>query len=321
MNRYIFLPALLCVTLLCGGCGSAPMAGDSSPVSDYTPLQSLPRLEKLIAGANDPDDTDPGAIGARFYEEMRGTGYTVTITDRLREDMPEFTFCLTADYNLNLETYELQTLTVSEGETILQTISIPEMTSFGQTAIYDFMADTLGFSLEDLNFDGYQDIRLFDTLNGNYREESIYLVWNPEKQQFENDTRLNAITLATFDQEKQLIYGMERNGAVCHYYSTYQYIDGEPVKIRYEEEEGVQFGDARSEEFRVAATGKEEAASYDDLWLYVHVLERNEDTGKLETTSEQYVFSQRGDDGSVIGRICVDISSELGQQMKAARSS
>jgi len=53
----------------------------------------------------------------------------------------------------------------------LQTISIPELAMNGQPFTYDSMKDTLGFELEDLNFDGYQDIRLFDTTNGNYRVE------------------------------------------------------------------------------------------------------------------------------------------------------
>lgn len=287
---------------------------DKNEIADITPLYGLDSLEHIDLDNNNIPDEE----FARFFREKRTTDCTVEHKGRLREDMAEFTFLLTADYNLQTETYELQTLEVYEGDTRLQTVSIPEMTCFGQTAIWDSMADTLGFTLEDLNFDGYQDIRLYDTQNGNYRVESIYLVWNPVSRQFEQDARLNAISLAAFDQEKKLIYGMERGGAACHYYSTYQYIDGEPVKIRYEEEEGVYFGDVLSAEFRIAASGKEEAASYEGVWMYVHVLERSQDTGELETVSEAYVFSQLGEDGREAGRFSVDTASKLGQRMKEA---
>lgn len=117
----------------------------------------------------------------------------------------------------------MDSITVSDtaDETVVQTVSIPEMIMFGQTNISVYV-ENMGFELEDVNFDGYQDIRLYDTDNGNYRREWIYLIWNPEKSLFERDTCLNAISLATFEQDKQLIYGMERGGAGSHYFSTYR---------------------------------------------------------------------------------------------------
>lgn len=138
--------------------------------------------------------------------------------------MPEFKFELTAYYDLWAESYAVQSVDVYEDGVLLQTIHVPELTFFGQTKIYDSLSDTLGFELEDVNFDGYLDIRLFDAPNGTYVQEWIYLVWNPEKQQFERDGRLNEISLAAFDQEKKLIYGMVRGSASSHYYSTYEHI-------------------------------------------------------------------------------------------------
>ena len=73
------------------------------------------------------------------------------------------------------EGYALQTIDVYQGDTLLQAISIPELTWEGQT-----LQSTLEIVMEDVNFDGYQDILVFDVLNGNYRTEWIYLVWNVE---------------------------------------------------------------------------------------------------------------------------------------------
>lgn len=279
-------------------------------ISDITPLYGLDALMDIDLWENEiPEETLADFI------EQRNSALTFTVTQkgRLREDMPEFTFRLTAYWNVQWGSYALQSIEVCEGDTVLQTISIPELSWFGQTQIYQSDKEMYGFELEDVNFDGYLDIRQYDAPNGNYRQEWIYLLWNPEKQIFENDARLNQISLAAFDQEEQLIYGMERGGAMLHYYSTYQYIDGELVKIRYEEEEGIFLSDDKSREFRIAASGKDEPTLYEGDWLYVHVMERNAATGELETVSEEYVFGSAGEEEE----LHVDVASELGQQIMA----
>ena len=226
--------------------------------------------------------------------------------------MPEFTFRLTAYYDLRREGYALQTIDVYQGDTLLQAISIPELTWEGQT-----LQSTLEIVMEDVNFDGYQDILVFDVLNGNYRTEWIYLVWNMEEQKFENDIRLNQISLAVFDQEKQLIYGMERGGAAYHYYSTYQYIDGEIVKIRYYEEEGIFIFDEKIRQYYDAASVETGGVTF-DAW-YAHVMERNAASGRMETVSEEYVFESYDSEGKAIEeeQLRIDVSSELGAQISA----
>lgn len=300
-------------------------------ISDITPLGGLKALEEIdlhdnrisditpLYGLNDLTDINlwDNEISeealADFYEQKNSAWtFTVTQNGRLREDMPEFAFHLTAYWNVQWGSCALQSIEVCEGDTVLQTISIPELSCSGQTQIYQSDKEALGFGLEDVNFDGYLDIRQYDAPNGNYRQEWIYLVWNPKEQKFEHDARLNQISLATFDQEKQLIYGMERDGAAMHYYSTYQYIDGKPVKIRYEEEEGIFLGDDKSREFRIAASGKDEPTLYEGGWFYVHVMERNAATGELETVSEEYVFGSAEEED-----LRVDVESELGQQITA----
>ena len=255
-----------------------------------------------------------------FYAEQEDHLITVTQKGKLREDMPEFQFVLTAFYDLQTESYALQTVDVCQGDVLLQTISIPELTLFGQTCIGDSMQDTLGFELEDLNFDGYQDMRLFDTLNGNYRTEWVYFVWNPAEQQFEHDARLNEISLATFDQEEQLIYGMERGGAACHYFSTYQYIDGEIVKIRYYEEERRDLSNEQIKQYYDTASVKTSGVSF-DAW-YEHTMEWNAVSGELETVCEEYVFVPYDSEGKQIENeeeeLHVDVSSALGAQIREA---
>ncbi len=303
MKRYICIGIAVCVSLMICGCSH----GEAGTVHGTVPAQERAEeeSEEIRIPAEDPVDFDE--------QKNEASMITVTQKDRLREDMPEFTFVLTAYRDIGWGSYALQSLEIREGDTVLQTIAIPELTVFGQTQIYDSMEDTLGFELEDVNFDGYLDIRQYDAPNGNYREEWIYLVWDPGENRFEHDVRLNQISLATFDQVEQLIYGMERSGAACHYYSTYQYIDGELVKIRYVEEEGVYMDDDQLKKFCVAASGKEEAATCEGVWFYVHIMERNEETGGLETVSEEYIFDSDRENEE----FRVDAASELGQRITA----
>ena len=281
---------------------------ENNRISDIAPLYGLHALKHIELKGNRISDS----AFEQFYAERKDELITVTQTGKLREDMPEFTFRLTAYYDLRREGYALQTIDVYQGDTLLQSISIPELTWEGQT-----LQSTLEIVMEDVNFDGYQDILVFDVLNGNYRTEWIYLVWNVEEQKFENDIRLNQISLAVFDQEKQLIYGMERGGAAYHYYSTYQYIDGEIVKIRYYEEEGIFIFDEKIRQYYDAASVETGGVTF-DAW-YAHVMERNAASGQLETVSEEYVFESYDSEGKAIEeeQLRIDVSSELGAQISA----
>lgn len=281
---------------------------ENNRISDIAPLYGLHALKHIELKGNRISDS----AFEQFCAERKDELITVTQTGKLREDMPEFTFRLTAYYDLRREGYALQTIDVYQGDTLLQAISIPELTWEGQT-----LQSTLEIVMEDVNFDGYQDILVFDVLNGNYRTEWIYLVWNVEEQKFENDIRLNQISLAVFDQEKQLIYGMERGGAAYHYYSTYQYIDGEIVKIRYYEEEGIFIFDEKIRQYYDAASVETGGVTF-DAW-YAHVMERNAASGQLETVSEEYVFESYDSEGKAIEeeQLRIDVSSELGAQISA----
>ena len=281
---------------------------ENNRISDIAPLYGLHALKHIELKGNRISDS----AFEQFFAERKDELITVTQTGKLREDMPEFTFRLTAYYDLRREGYALQTIDVYQGDTLLQSISIPELTWEGQT-----LQSTLEIVMEDVNFDGYQDILVFDVLNGNYRTEWIYLVWNVEEQKFENDIRLNQISLAVFDQEKQLIYGMERGGAAYHYYSTYQYIDGEIVKIRYYEEEGIFIFDEKIRQYYDAASVETGGVTF-DAW-YAHVMERNAASGQLETVSEEYVFESYDSEGKAIEeeQLRIDVSSELGAQISA----
>lgn len=199
---------------------------EDNQISDISVLYALPNLQTVDLDKNPIPD---GEL-KKFYEPRESDYVTVTFQEKIREDMPLFRFDLAAHYNREKNAYALDSITVTDlsDEKILQVTSIPELTHFGETAIVS--EETMGFNLEDMNFDGYQDVRLYDTMSGNYLFEWIYLIWNPQKQQFERDERLNEIPSATFDQENKVIYGMTRGSASSHTYFTYQY-EGQEILL------------------------------------------------------------------------------------------
>ena len=237
-----------------------------------------------------------------------GSCFTTTVRGKLKSGMPEFAFDIEACFDRKNSRYNVKSVTVRDGEEILQTISVPELSCFGETAVWPDQEENMGLELEDVNFDGYKDIRLFDTPNGNYRLEWIYLVWNPETEQFDHDPRLNEISLADFDQEEQLIYGMERDGAIRHYYYTYQYLDGEPVKIREERE--IYLGEAEPEIVRRCLDGT--GVSEEEVEICREtVWERRGDTGEMEQTQDEFVFYLSQGSGSAVMRVRSD--SDMGE--------
>lgn len=212
----------------------------TNKITDILPLENLLCLTYI----NLRDNLIPEDMLEAYYEPKSSDYFTTVFHEKINADMPEFTFELFSYYDrLDSGSYSLEKLIITNSETgeRIQEISIPELAFCGRTYVSCYDMETMGFVLEDVNFDGYQDIKLFDTFNGNYRIEWIYLVWNPDKNIFEKDTRLNKITLASFDQEKKLIYGMERGSAADHWYSTYKYIDGDIVLIELTSDTAVRF--------------------------------------------------------------------------------
>ena len=214
-----------------------------------------------------------------FMETGESDYITVTFREKIREDMPLFRFDLAAHYDRLINAYALDTITVTDlsEERVLQTTSIPELTRFGETAIYD--KETMGFELEDMNFDGYQDVRLYDTVNGNYLVEWIYLIWNPQKRQFELDERLNEIPLANFDQEEKVIYGMTRGSASEHTYFTYRYQGREILLMEKVSENNYYLMDEEKEQLREVLPSLPEEVGI----LHIVREKRNMSSDEMET--------------------------------------
>ncbi len=281
----------------------------SNKIVDISPIENFVQLKHI----NLQNNFIPENMLKKFNEPKEEDYVTTKINNKIHDDLPEYTFELISYFNRENNHYAAQTLTITDSSTeeIIQTISIPMLSWCGQTSIYG--GEDMGLVFEDLNFDGYTDIRLFDTTNGNYKVEWIYWVWEPDKGLFKNDKRLNKISLATFNQEEQLIYGMDRGSAADHYYQTYKYIDGEPTLIEYYSENYITMNTKVLICLETANINTEDS---DIMGFHEVVSERNDKTGEMEITRDEYVFYPKSDiidQKTIIARF--DISSEIGKMI------
>lgn len=87
------------------------------------------------------------------------------------------------------------------------------------------------FIIEDVNFDGYNDIRLLQFLPAAPNLPFYYWTYNPRMQKFQRQKALEEITSPEFDAKNKLIYSFWRSSCCDHGHSTYKYINGKPKLI------------------------------------------------------------------------------------------
>ena len=281
----------------------------SNQIRDVSAIENFDQLESVYLG----DNPIPIDSLLKFFDSI-GLEYAVSNQSvKINSKMPEFGI-ETLSYFKD-KYYRVQTVTITDNSTgeILQTIFIPELSFSGDTEIIFWYNNILTF--EDLNFDGYTDIRLYDFQNGNYLTDYIFLVWEPELGLYQNDRRLNVIPFASFNQEEQLIYGMSRGSAASHWYHTYKYIDGEPTLIYLFAECIISYSNNIPAYLEAADIDMDEK---DVMVFHEVVTELNEETGEMETTRDEYVFYPDSDylDQDAIIAI-FDASSEIGKMISA----
>lgn len=113
--------------------------------------------------------------------------------------------------------------------------STPQQRITGLTTQFPDL-ETAGLVIEDLNFDGYRDLRLPEFLPASPNIPYLYWLYNPETAQFERNRALEYITSPVVDVERQMITSMSRLNAATYVLSDYQ-IEGDRFVIVQERTE------------------------------------------------------------------------------------
>ena len=211
------------MTLLCAGCGGSVADTPSPSPTPDAPAVSIP--------VHEPEPAAPGPE----EETPDVTVYTLDRTTTV--DGRELTLRLhgRVDATDGYERIGITALDVLEGETLLQTLSIPEAYDamyrqqgveelIGSTAWTSCWTEDGSLTTEDLNFDGFPDLRLMDTagvVNINY----LCWLWDPERGQFTYAFSLLGYDVQ-IDSDTQQLVTQTRDAAGQYDTDYYRYDNG-----------------------------------------------------------------------------------------------
>jgi hypothetical protein len=153
--------------------------------------------------------------------------------EKIHPSLPEYEFIV---YGKEIVSggsayFSADTISVHKpGGTLLQEIV------FAATRTYN--ARNFGFVLEDMNFDGYKDIRIQELTSAGPNIPYLCWLWDNAAAQFVRNGDLEKITSPKFDQEHKTITSFVRSSAAHHLEYTYRYLGGVPAVVRIKESKG-----------------------------------------------------------------------------------
>ncbi len=107
------------------------------------------------------------------------------------------------------------------------------------TLFLPFFDSSFVFVVEDVNFDGQNDIRLLGNLTANMQTEYNYWLYDKTTGQFKTDTNLNKLSNPRFNPTNKTIHTWWRNGASHNGHALYTWNNNQIVLIAQEEEEWI----------------------------------------------------------------------------------
>ncbi len=147
------------------------------------------------------------------------------IEEQIHPDLPPLTFVLTGD--IVEERAEIDTIAIYTPDNPNK----PQQTLTGfKTAFPDLT--TGGFVVEDLNFDGYQDLRIPQFLPSSPNIPYFYWLYNPETGKFERNEELEVITSITVHGDQGTLESFQRVSANTFVLETYEFREKNLVLIR-----------------------------------------------------------------------------------------
>ncbi len=205
MKRLLLL--LLSIALLSSGCGASP-SGSASGVASSVPDISL------------PEETDDSIEDYTFDQDFTEGDQALTV--RLHG---------TVDRTDGFERYGVSQIEILGENIILQTLRVKDAidaacadggeVNYGDQDRTDYFTADSGLALEDLNFDGFPDLRLICWM-GNVNASYLCWLWDPETSQFFYAFQLSGYEVTT-DPEARQIITESRDGPGMYYTDHYQY--------------------------------------------------------------------------------------------------
>ena len=142
---------------------------------------------------------------------------------RLNSDADEFVFALDT---YELEAFYTKAITVkgADGKTI-QKIATADFNNGEDASTYDDDPNER-ILFEDLNFDGWDDMRIVPYVGAGANIPYIVWLWDTGKKQFVHDEALSALVNIRADKDAKIIKSGGRYSAAEYGEDYYKYIDG-----------------------------------------------------------------------------------------------
>lgn len=147
----------------------------------------------------------------------------IIFKDKIHPSLPEYTFKVYGQKKDKM--YSASKIEIyNEVEKKVQELT------FSATSTPD--STQLGIVIEDMNFDGYKDIRIQQFLPAAANVPYYYWLWDKETSKYVKNTDLEKITSPLFDAENKLIKSNVKENADTYYDYEYKYIGNKITLIR-----------------------------------------------------------------------------------------
>ena len=111
--------------------------------------------------------------------------------------------------------------------------------------------------VEDVNFDGYNDLRIMKYLPGGANVPYYFWIYNPAKEVFEENEAFEVVVSPTVDTSAKELISRQRVSAAEYHTEFYRTEAGKPVLVRRDERVFSSDGSSVMKSFTVAADGTE----------------------------------------------------------------
>ena len=153
--------------------------------------------------------------------------------DQLTTQGHPVTVSVSGDVDRAMNMFFPKTLELSG--TIEQTIAIPnnclcEWNGTGQAVLHNI-------KFEDLNFDGYRDLRVFDNAGATGNRWDVIWLYDQETKQYVYSDELSGLSALRLGEEPLTLQSFESQGWCSRQWTTFAWQEGElvPIKARYTE--------------------------------------------------------------------------------------
>lgn len=176
---------------------------------------------EYIIGEKNSDDGESSST--KFDMSESSTTLLAEINEKINPALSEFTFSIYGKKKDDLYSVNKIIIKNSTNEMIQQL-------DFDFTETPD--GEKLGIEIEDMNFDGYKDIRIQQALPAAPNIPYYYWLWDKKAAKYVRSTELEEITSPEFDSASKTIKSSSRDNAFTYYERIYKYIDGIPTLTR-----------------------------------------------------------------------------------------